>query len=151
QAALGEGKRRRLGGGDIRVRFNFPDRDSEAENVIPLKGNSASGAAAAGLWFMLTGKEPDQQIIVLAQVMADGLLEGVEGIKQKVRAIVGQKRFDTIIVASSRNASEVVNALRDRLDPKPRDNQPRDEVELWLRGKRIIKLCNLGAGNYQPA
>jgi predicted S18 family serine protease len=83
------------------------------EPVLEVSGRSASGAAARGWWFALTGKVPDEGVIALAQVRADGLLEGVDGVPAKVKAIAGDGRFDTIVVASDENHREAETALRE--------------------------------------
>jgi hypothetical protein len=85
------------------------------EPVLEVSGRSASGAAARGWWFALTGKVPDEGVIALAQVRADGLLEGVDGVPAKVKAIADdpEERFDTIVVASDENQREAEAALRE--------------------------------------
>lgn len=76
---------------------------------------SASGGAAWGWYFALTGKVPDRGIIVLAHMREDGLLEGVDddGVFAKTKAVADDGRFDTIVVASEGNRAKAEDALRD--------------------------------------
>ncbi|MBN2566335.1 MAG: hypothetical protein JXB46_11555 [Candidatus Eisenbacteria bacterium] len=96
---------------DIRVRVQFWGGDKLVDD--PLTGNSGSGAAARGLWYLLANKVPDREIIVLAQIDGTGSLSGVAGIETKVQEVAKAKdRFDTIIVASADNERDARSALR---------------------------------------
>jgi hypothetical protein len=77
----------------------------------PLYGNSATGAAARGIALALSGKKPDPDLIVLAQVDSNGNLGGVDGIPAKVGAIIGKKSFSTIVIARE-NREEVEEILK---------------------------------------
>lgn len=81
--------------------------------VSEVSGRSASGAAAWGWWFALQGKMPDAELIVIAQIDAEGVLSGVDprGIGPKVQAIACDDRFDTIVGADAGNQAEGVEAL----------------------------------------
>lgn len=90
--------------------------EQEARELPPAaeaNDRSASGAAAWGWYFALTGKVLDSDIIVLAQVREDGLLEGVDdkGVFAKTKAIVDDGHFDTIVVASEGNKNKAEDAL----------------------------------------
>jgi hypothetical protein len=76
---------------------------------------SASGAAARGWWCALTGKVPDEGLIVLAQVDPEDVqrLQDVEGVRAKTQAIAADGRFDTIVVASTANQNEAQAALQE--------------------------------------
>jgi exosome complex RNA-binding protein Csl4 len=90
------------------------------DQALPeVSGRSASGAAARGWCFALTGKIPDEGVIVLAQVEDQKnpqLLIPVSGIPKKVKAIAEDEEFqiNTIVVTSRENYDEAVatrNAL----------------------------------------
>jgi hypothetical protein len=74
---------------------------------------SASGAAAWGWYFALTGKVPDSGIIMLAQVREDGMIAAVDddGVSAKTKAIAADGHFDTIVVASTGNSTKAEAAL----------------------------------------
>ena len=115
EAPLGVGRLLQGADGSPDVRLKIRRRDGEPMES-PLIGNSASGAAAWGLYFLLTGKASDKEIIVLAQVDRRGWLTelGEEGIAVKVGAIARDGGFDTIVVASQRDADtaqQTLNAL----------------------------------------
>lgn len=87
----------------------------------PLKeatGRSASGAAARGWYFALTGKIPDKGLILLAQVdeRDSQRLTIVDGIRAKVKAIAEDDKFqiNTIVVTSHENRDEAHDALGSR-------------------------------------
>jgi hypothetical protein len=86
----------------------------DGQPIQEVGGRSASGAAAWGWYFALTGKVPDESIIVVAQVGETDvrLLNGVDGVDAKVKAIADDGRFDTIVVASDDNQREAEDALR---------------------------------------
>jgi len=81
-----------------------------------ITGSSASGAAARGWYFALNRRHADPRTIVLAAVTSTEppLIGGVGGVKAKTRAIEGAGRFDTIAVATARNALDAQNALGPR-------------------------------------
>jgi hypothetical protein len=96
---------------DLRVRIER--LDTEGQFILqPLTGNSASGAAAWGLYFAWTGKIPDDGIIVLAQIDANGTAQGVQHVREKVEAIAANGHFDTVIVASNDNQRSAEATLR---------------------------------------
>lgn len=84
--------------------------------VAQVRGRSASGAAVLGWWLALQSKQPDAELVVLAQVKpgpTEGyVLAGVNGLAAKARAVAGAKRFDTIVVADEENRREAEDALR---------------------------------------
>ena len=57
---------------------------------MPVKGASASGAAALGWYHALTNTVPDPGVIVLAEMGQTGELGKVDGISEKVAAIVAE-------------------------------------------------------------
>jgi len=74
-------------------------RRRDGQPIQEVKGRSASGAAAWGWYFALTGKVPDDRVIVLAEIDSRGVLKEV-GVDAKVKAIAADGRFDTIAVVS---------------------------------------------------
>lgn len=76
---------------------------------------SASGAAAWGWWFALSGKVPDNRVIVIAQVDSrkPECLIGVhdDSVLEKTKTIIQDGGFDTIVVASRSNKEKVREAL----------------------------------------
>lgn len=84
---------------------------AQEANEVAAEANdrSASGAAAWGWYFALTGKVPDVGIIVMAQMEDAGVLKEVEGVPAKAKAVYMQSGgcFDTIAVASEKNLGEV--------------------------------------------
>ena len=95
---------------------------------IPVKGASASGAAALGWYHVLTNTLPDPGIIVLAQINKTGELGEIDGIPEKVAAIVAENErrsaeinkqrssriqlLDTIAVAGGENHKAAEAVLR---------------------------------------
>jgi hypothetical protein len=81
-------------------------------------GRSASGAAVWGWRFALTGKVPDEGIIIIAQVDENDvkLLKGFggEGVFAKTKKINDTGGFDTIVVASTQDEQAAVQALGDQ-------------------------------------
>lgn len=88
----------------------------EGQPLPEVRGGSASGAAARGWWFALQGKVPDPEVIVIAQMDAQGVLTQVDtrGVRPKVQAIASGGRFDTIVVASEENRLEAERTLREK-------------------------------------
>jgi hypothetical protein len=76
-----------------------------------IKGKSAGGAAALGWHHLYSGTRPDAEIIVLAACKPNGELQGVDGIREKMQAIVNAQRFDTVVVATEQNKREALEAL----------------------------------------
>ena len=70
-----------------RGRWRFLGSDGQP---WPVNGASASGAAALGWYHALTNTIPDPGIIVLAGIDATGELSKVDGIPEKVAAIVAE-------------------------------------------------------------
>jgi len=95
------------------------NQDSRLSETLPLaaeaNNRSASGAAAWGWWFALSGKIPDNRVIVIAQVdpRKPEHLTGVhdDGVLEKTKAIVEGGAFDTIVVASRSNKEQVREAM----------------------------------------
>jgi|GEM_PF-5092609 len=95
---------------------------------MPVKGASASGAAALGWYHVLTNTLPDPGIIVLAQINKTGELGEIDGIPEKVAAIVAENErrsaeinkqrssriqlLDTIAVAGGENHKAAEAVLR---------------------------------------
>ena len=88
----------------------------------------AGGAAARGWWHALNNQIPDAEVVVLAQIAADGRsLDPVSHVAPKVEAIVedgikadGHPAFDTIVVVGDDSRREAerhpgVNATRIRV------------------------------------
>jgi hypothetical protein len=94
---------------DVRWRVLKMD-DCPAEEI---EGRSASGAAALGFYHLLAGTQPDDGIIVMAQVdEADfSKLKSVNKIPEKTLAAIKHGGFDTIIVADERDQQEALSAL----------------------------------------
>jgi len=89
-----------------------------------LQGDSLTGAAAWGMYFLFSDKVPDPGIVVIASVDESRNLVGVgkSSVAAKVRAIVEHNHrertgngigdvFDTIIVADTRDKAEAVKVL----------------------------------------
>lgn len=87
--------------------------DETGTPVTEVDGRSASAAAAWGWWFLLHEKIPDDGIIVMAQVDENGHFSGVEGISEKVKKVVTDRRFDTIVVAGEENEQIAKKELKD--------------------------------------
>lgn len=77
-----------------------------------LTGRSGGGAAARGWYYALTGKIPDEGVIVLSEADSQGRLRKINGIEAKVSAIVKSRQFDTI-AASDDQAKDIRETLRD--------------------------------------
>jgi hypothetical protein len=86
-------------------------------------GPSAGGAAARGWWHLLHGKEPDAEIVVMAQILSDeSSLESVAHLRDKVLAVVDEGKgpdgglvYDTIVVvgdAARVTAQEALGSCR---------------------------------------
>lgn len=96
---------------DVRIRIEHLDEEERLINE-ELQGRSASGAAAWGLYFALTRKVPDDGIVVLTEVDKDGDLRGVDGVKEKVRALIQvAPPPDTIVVATEADENAANQAL----------------------------------------
>lgn len=78
-----------------------------------VSGRSASGAALRGWLYALQRMTPDEGVVVLGQVAADGSgrLEGVNGVRAKVKAINAATRFDTIVIVSDEDERDTKEAL----------------------------------------
>jgi predicted S18 family serine protease len=82
--------------------------------IPDVEGNSAAGAAALGWFLALRNMVPDEGIIIMTNVVHVGIgykPSGVGGIKEKVRAIASDGRFDTIVVGSGENQDEAEKNL----------------------------------------
>ena len=77
---------------------------------VPILGASASGTAARGFYLALEGKVEDPEVVTFAEVDADDLrmLNGVDGVVQKTRAVARDARFDTIAVATEENRTQAI-------------------------------------------
>ena len=91
--------------------WNVEERQRLAPSTVA-NDRSASSAAAWGWWFALQGKVPDNHVVVLAQINADGQLEEVDGVPAKTKAIVRAGHFDKIVVASPKNEAEANGILK---------------------------------------
>ncbi len=121
----------------------------EGQPIPKVKGPSASGAAAWGWQFVITGKVPDTGVIVVAQVDEHDVtqLKGVDGVSAKVEAIAKDESFNTIVVASKDNEEAAVGALLAgrRVDIKvkgPDEKEPWWKVYVPLENGREIKVVN---------
>jgi hypothetical protein len=108
------------------VRRGPPFTPASSRGLRLVDGASAGGAAARGWWHVLRNQIPDAEIVVLAQVAADGRsLEPVNFVGPKVEAIVregvrpdGQPAFDTIVVVGDdarREAEDVLGSNGQRI------------------------------------
>lgn len=101
------------------VRRGAPFTSPSSRALRLVDGASASGAAANGWCHVLRNQVPDAEIVVLAQVAADGRsLEPVNHVGPKVEAIVregirpdGHPAFDTIVVVGDDARREAEDAL----------------------------------------
>jgi len=94
---------------------------------------SASGQAVRGLWHLLHDKIPDHRVIFLAQVDPSNhlRLNRVDGVPDKVTAILRNGSFDTIVVA----------------DPSRGKTNNQMQAEVVLRGASDgskVRVINLG-------
>jgi hypothetical protein len=92
---------------DVRLRIELFDRSAK---MMPLQGNSASGAALRGAYFTLTGKHLNNGIIVLARLDANGNFRGVGSLRQKLRAVVESRQFNSLLI-SQENLMETEEAF----------------------------------------
>src|SRR5262245_21317586 len=135
---------------DIRLRVELEPR---AKFTSPLlRGNSASGAVARGMYFALTGRVPDPGVMVMAQLKRDGSVAGVDGIEEKVRAAAAVESIDTIIVASKEDQGKAVPALlvKDREIEKVQvHGQQEAAQQAYVRFERgrLIKVVSLDGGD----
>jgi hypothetical protein len=83
----------------------------EQQPILCFEGSSTSAAAALGLYHLYNSTFPDKEVIVLGEIDNDGGLIGVDGIKQKICAIVESQDFDTIVVASKENQNQARDCL----------------------------------------
>ena len=101
------------------VRRGPPFTPASSRGLRLVDGASAGGAAARGWWHVLRNQIPDAEIVVLAQVAADGRsLEPVNYVGPKVEAIVREgvrpddhPAFDTIVVVGDDARREAEDAL----------------------------------------
>jgi len=77
-----------------------------------VRGRSAGGAAARGWYHALQGTFPDEGVIVLATIDAQGQFGPVGEVVAKVAAIAEDGRFDTIIVAGETDRRTAEGELR---------------------------------------
>jgi hypothetical protein len=84
--------------------------------VSQAKGISAGGAACRGWRFTMLGKWPHDKLVVIAPVETRSRVGSVtddlsNGIPEKVKSIVSDARFDTILVATKEHAELVASSL----------------------------------------
>ena len=121
----------------------------DGKPMTKTSGRSASGAAAWGWHCALTGKVYDPRVVVMAEIDCNGMLTYVEGVDAKTRAVAGDKRFDTIVVASTKNKGEIVTTLeggRKNLvikEEEPTEENPGKKYYVPLDDGRVIKIVNL--------
>lgn len=99
--------------------------DRQGSPLTRFGGNSVGGAAALGWHHLYHGTLPDAELIVLAAIDARGELSGVDGIPEKVRAILRDGRFDTIVVGSEENLEQAQQELA-------RQNVPEEVLRVGL-------------------
>lgn len=54
----------------------------------PIGGRSASAAAARGIWHLARGMTPEENVVVMGEVSAQGRLQPVLGLKQKITSVL---------------------------------------------------------------
>jgi HEAT repeat protein len=82
--------------------------------LVTANGSSAGAAAALGWLHALDSTAIDEGMIVLAQVDKSGKFREVDGVREKVSAVVESRDFDTILVAGDKNRYEALQALQQK-------------------------------------
>jgi len=135
----------RKSGVDIQydVRWRLLDRYNKP--ITRISGRSASAAVAMASCFALQRKVPDDGTVILAQIKNDGKLASVMGIKEKVKAIAADGRFDTIITVSQADHKEAQETLKEQR------NANIAVVNAGTNSKtleNIVDLCSVASRKY---
>jgi hypothetical protein len=98
-------------GCDVRVHVEFDGRIRQ-HDPRPLKGHSATGAAARALALLLADKVVDEGVLVLAELHSGGVLGSVGEVAAKVAVAATAGCFDTIAVVGAANRRQAEQGLR---------------------------------------
>ena len=111
--------------------------------IYPLYGGSAGGATARGWWSLFNNISIGEDVIVLINIDSKGKLIGVSQISNKVKVIVEDRKFFTIVVADKDNLNEAQAIL---------NNYSNITVKLVETLDQLVKIDSISAiiDSYYP-